>query len=384
MAVVERSNTTFGGRKGEFWGLVQQSGPWRESNQDRRNALSYRGSAYGNGTTSLGRGGTKHAGHGSYESLIMPYAVNGRKPPPYPSKYVTQNITSKPLDIKMGKRIPGTKVDYEKNTVGVGIVARKPDFHQAVPGSVVGREAPPLSSSTASESEYSASSSIEIEYQKLVAQGPDQDTLYGKSEAEHLFKDSKTPTVKIESDHSFHSAFSGYSPYNPGSDIENILHLEPMTKNASTSSPDKTFSELESMLYSSSNNTSPAMSHGSHISFPSIPGFSPGSNYLETIRQDFDFYSRTKPMTISPTESGNGNPTIEQSLAQRTGLRVRTQFLPPTAQGNRGHIPTGISVGKAEPKTKAGKENNLPHMELKSKGRKRGGLKGGVTKKTKK
>ena len=99
MSVVERNSNS------SFWGLVQQKGPWKMTAQDYK----HQSSARGIGGTSLGRGGTLHAGHGSYEVTLHPYQQNARKPPPKMSKWAQRRVVTKPLDVNIRKPVPGLK-----------------------------------------------------------------------------------------------------------------------------------------------------------------------------------------------------------------------------------------------------------------------------------
>jgi len=88
------------------FGLTIQKGPWRETRSDRmRIRNSY--SPYGNGTTSLGQGGSLHAGKGSYKAVVGPYNVqdNGMtKPSPSASQKPSVNIGEKKGGIMMSSR----------------------------------------------------------------------------------------------------------------------------------------------------------------------------------------------------------------------------------------------------------------------------------------
>lgn len=92
-------------RNHDYWGLVKQIGPHPQTKQDLKNTSS----DLGTGTTSMGKGGTEHSGHGSYESEIRPYQLNGRLPPPKMSKWAQRSVVNKPLDVNMRKPVPGKK-----------------------------------------------------------------------------------------------------------------------------------------------------------------------------------------------------------------------------------------------------------------------------------
>ncbi len=83
---------------GGNWGLTQQHGPWRKTPADLARAAAGSGEpAIGGGVPA---GGTKHAGHASYLSVINPYSVNGRGLPPRTPAYMQQRVVSAyPLDI---------------------------------------------------------------------------------------------------------------------------------------------------------------------------------------------------------------------------------------------------------------------------------------------
>lgn len=92
-------------RNHDYWGLVKQIGPHPQTKQDLRNTSS----ALGTGTTSMGKGGTEHSGHGSYEIEIRPYQLNARLPTPKMSKWAQRSVINKPLDVNMRKPVPGKK-----------------------------------------------------------------------------------------------------------------------------------------------------------------------------------------------------------------------------------------------------------------------------------
>lgn len=104
MSVRERGDRR--GKGGGYWGLVEQRGPWKETPKDDAN-LAKAGPVVGGG---LGAGGTKHAGDGHWAALINPYQQNGRRPSPYPSKYVQRRVVSKkPLGIRANKGVLGKR-----------------------------------------------------------------------------------------------------------------------------------------------------------------------------------------------------------------------------------------------------------------------------------
>lgn len=107
MATVnERSGYGFSGNRGNFWGLVEQRGPWAQTPRDKANVRGRVGPVRGGG---LGYGGTRSAGHGYYGAMINPYQQDGSKPPPAPSKYAQRRVTVAPLDIFQKKGVVGKK-----------------------------------------------------------------------------------------------------------------------------------------------------------------------------------------------------------------------------------------------------------------------------------
>jgi hypothetical protein len=106
------------GRGKSYWGLVEQVGPWKETAQDRRNKSSPYG--VGTGTPRRGRGGTVHAGHGSFDSLTIPGCVSGRKPPPKPSVYAQRSVVYKPLVFDGPRGIAGRIGAKLKHMKGLG------------------------------------------------------------------------------------------------------------------------------------------------------------------------------------------------------------------------------------------------------------------------
>lgn len=106
------------GRGKTYWGLVEQVGPWKETAQDRRNKSSPYG--VGTGTPRQGRGGTVHAGHGSFDSLTIPGCVSGRKPPPKPSVYAQRSVVYKPLVFDGPRGIAGRIGARQAHLKGLG------------------------------------------------------------------------------------------------------------------------------------------------------------------------------------------------------------------------------------------------------------------------
>jgi hypothetical protein len=103
------------------FGLTIQKGPWRETRSDRmRIRNSY--NPYGNGTTSLGLGGSLHAGHVSYKAVVGPNTVQDggmTRPSPSASQKPSVNIGEKKGGIMMSSRggkkgILGNKEEHLK------------------------------------------------------------------------------------------------------------------------------------------------------------------------------------------------------------------------------------------------------------------------------
>jgi hypothetical protein len=92
-------------RNHDYWGLVKQIGPFKQTSQDLKNTSS----ALGTGTTTMGKGGTLHSGHGSYEAEIRPYQVKASLPSVKMSKYAQRAVVTKPMDVNMRKPVPGKK-----------------------------------------------------------------------------------------------------------------------------------------------------------------------------------------------------------------------------------------------------------------------------------
>ena len=76
-----------------YWGLVQQQGPWRSVARDRTNATSSLSNKFFRGGGVQG-GGTKNAGNGGWYSEMTPYPAYGvRGPPPKPTRYAQRKVT---------------------------------------------------------------------------------------------------------------------------------------------------------------------------------------------------------------------------------------------------------------------------------------------------
>lgn len=108
MSLVERSSVG----SGNFWGLVQQKGPWATTKNDVQNAKSSmkQDKVLGGG---IGEGGTIHAGHGNYKQVINPQTVSGRAPPPSPSKLAMRSVVLKESNHYRKKTVAGMLPHYE-------------------------------------------------------------------------------------------------------------------------------------------------------------------------------------------------------------------------------------------------------------------------------
>lgn len=102
MSVVYRT------RGSEYYGLVTQRGPGDENSRDAAHYRRNDASAYGDGTTSMGLGGTIHSGHGSYRAVIRPReTIDVRRPAPTLSKFSQRSVMYKPLVYEGVSRVPG-------------------------------------------------------------------------------------------------------------------------------------------------------------------------------------------------------------------------------------------------------------------------------------
>jgi hypothetical protein len=99
---VERSSV--GG--GNFWGLVQQKGPWKTTKMDLQNSRSSmkQDKVSGGG---IGEGGTSHAGHGNYKQFINPGVISGRDAPPPPSKLAMRSVVTIEVNHYRKKAVAG-------------------------------------------------------------------------------------------------------------------------------------------------------------------------------------------------------------------------------------------------------------------------------------
>jgi hypothetical protein len=108
MSLVERSSV--GG--GNFWGLVQQKGPWKTTRHDIANARASmkQDKVSGGG---IGEGGTLHAGNGNYKQVINPVAITGRDAPPKPSSLGMRSIVLKESNHYRKKAVAGFLPQYD-------------------------------------------------------------------------------------------------------------------------------------------------------------------------------------------------------------------------------------------------------------------------------
>jgi len=137
MSLVERSSV--GG--GNFWGLVQQKGPWKTTRHDVANARASmkQDKVYGGG---IGEGCTIHAGHGNYKQVINPAAVEGRDAPPKPSSLASRSVVLKESNHYRKKAIAGFLPQYDTlgersatevgghkaGGMGAGVIETEPDY----------------------------------------------------------------------------------------------------------------------------------------------------------------------------------------------------------------------------------------------------------------
>ena len=108
MSLVERSSV--GG--GNFWGLVQQKGPWKTTRHDVANAKASmkQDKVSGGG---VGEGGTTHAGHGNYKQVMNPVAINGREAPPQPSSLAMRSVVLQEVNHYRKKAVAGFLPQYD-------------------------------------------------------------------------------------------------------------------------------------------------------------------------------------------------------------------------------------------------------------------------------
>lgn len=91
----------------DYWGLVQQKGPWRSTAADVRAARMRGKLNIGGG---VGAGGTRHAGNASHLTVMTPYQLSARGNAPMPSQYVQQRVVAlRPADVNAKQSRPGRR-----------------------------------------------------------------------------------------------------------------------------------------------------------------------------------------------------------------------------------------------------------------------------------
>ena len=117
-----------------FWGLVQQSGPWHQTANDKR-VLNEKSIDWSGG--GIGVGGKDHAGNALWKSITNfdTQRTSFMPAPPPPSKYVTRSIVdnNKPYPRGYLPSMPGFK-DFQQNldeqgsviAQGLGIMTQMP------------------------------------------------------------------------------------------------------------------------------------------------------------------------------------------------------------------------------------------------------------------
>jgi len=73
--------------KNNFWGLVQQDGPWKETRSDIERSRT---------------GGIVHPGHGDWKIMVNPYQQNGRLPKQPLSRILQRKVNTSPLKFSLG------------------------------------------------------------------------------------------------------------------------------------------------------------------------------------------------------------------------------------------------------------------------------------------
>ena len=103
--------------KNNFWGLVEQKGPWRQTRTDVGRSRS---------------GGVRHPGHNQWKVMINPYHVESQKEAPGMSRIVQRTINTRPLKFSVR---PSQK---SKGVGPIGVGSREvghPGFGGRKPGS---------------------------------------------------------------------------------------------------------------------------------------------------------------------------------------------------------------------------------------------------------
>jgi len=99
-----------------FWGLVQQVGPWKSVESDRKRASMKDHPTVGGG---IGAGGTSHAGHGEWMKFFTPYQIDASGSLPNPSHHAMRSVVTYPVDMKRQTKIGRVKK-------GLTMAARSP------------------------------------------------------------------------------------------------------------------------------------------------------------------------------------------------------------------------------------------------------------------
>lgn len=73
--------------KNNFWGLVEQKGPWKETRTDVERSRT---------------GGIRHPGHGDWKIMVNPYQQDGSKPKQTLSKTLQRKVNTSPLKFSLG------------------------------------------------------------------------------------------------------------------------------------------------------------------------------------------------------------------------------------------------------------------------------------------
>lgn len=89
--------------RGNFWGLVEQKGPWKTTMNDVTRSQQHLPSKQSGGGIQIG--GTKNAGHAGWYAQMNPNVDPNVAPPlPKPSQYVQKSVITKSIPMKKGAR----------------------------------------------------------------------------------------------------------------------------------------------------------------------------------------------------------------------------------------------------------------------------------------
>jgi len=119
-----------------YWGLVQQKGPWKSVARDHANAKSSLHNKFFRGGGVQG-GGTKNAGNGGWYSQMNPdqqYRMRG--PPPRPTRYAQRKVTFTKDEFGHHQRIGKPRVGASFPTSGGQFPGTKPRTEQVFQGGV--------------------------------------------------------------------------------------------------------------------------------------------------------------------------------------------------------------------------------------------------------